>query len=226
LSLICRQLVLLFVALFFVCFLSSDRYTAVQALKAEFRINQEMCFFENLNPKGQVVVRYKFPGMGTPGYPHSIYVSIVDPLGNVVLSQAKTEPEAQMYYLATERNAGEFKICMTPKAATSFSFAASPVYRVDVDVGVDDDAIHYDKLESRDRLEKMSGLLEKLKDKLQYIEEDQSYFKTREERFRITSESIASRTLWYSLAMISLLGSLGTWQVFTMKNFFHTKKMA
>lgn len=173
-----------------------------------------------------MVVRYNFPEMGhSRNAPHSLYVQVDDESGRTVVSQVKTENKGQVYCTAPENNPGNYRVCLTPKAVQGYSASQSPVYRVEVDVGVDDAAIQYDKLESKEHLEQVSALLDRLKDKVQFIEEDQKYYRKREERFIVTSESVASRTFWYGVIMVVLLASLGTWQVYTMKHFFHVNKM-
>lgn len=50
-------------------------------------------------------------------------------------------------------------------------------------------------------------------------------FQYREERFRQTSESTNKRVLWWSLAQVIVLVSMGFWQMRHLKTFFETKKL-
>ena len=66
----------------------------------------------------------------------------------------------------------------------------------------------------------------KLNDKIRSIRAEQDYQRAREERFRDTSESTNSRVLWWSVIQTLVLLLAGGYQLFNLKGFFKSKKLA
>ncbi len=65
----------------------------------------------------------------------------------------------------------------------------------------------------------------KLYDRAENVASEQRYFKSREARFRDTSESTNTRVLWFSIVQISILLLTALWQITHLKSFFKKKKL-
>ena len=59
--------------------------------------------------------------------------------------------------------------------------------------------------ETVEKLTRLDGLLKDLRDRINMVTEEQSYFKNRETRFRETTDSTYSRTFWIGLCKFVLL---------------------
>jgi hypothetical protein len=177
------------------------------------------CFIEDLNENAQALVHYKFP-CRKENPQNKLKIEISDPFSNLLLQQDLENWDGVVPFKSLTEVGGIYEICFQ---AYLPQLSETNLY---VDIEVDDDAKHYDKLESKDRLKQLEGLLDKIRDKLDNIYNDQLYFKTREERFRITSETILNRAFWFGLLQVTTLIVCGIWQVSHLKYFFKQKKLA
>ena len=208
--------------------------TTTNALFVRLQNGKPQCFMEDLNEKTQVIVGYKFPALryqqqqsgSVSGV--SLKVEISDPFGNVIISKDLNHQwDAVVPFKSLAEVSGVYEICFQAHVPSSIlSKNEDEFSKLIVKIDIDDDAIHYEKLESKDRLENINGLLEKLKDKISYVQSDQSYIKAREERFRETSECVERRVWYFGFLMFVVLIACGTWQVLHLKSFFKQKKLA
>ncbi len=74
-------------------------------------------------------------------------------------------------------------------------------------------------------MERISAQLDKLRDKLAYVSDEQNYIKSREERFRQTTDSNATRVFWLGLLQVVTFLFIGFVQVWNLKGFMVRKKL-
>lgn len=68
--------------------------------------------------------------------------------------------------------------------------------------------------------------MRRLNDKLKDIMKEQSYQRERERSFRDTSESTNARVQWWSIIQSAVMVLAGVYQIFHLRSFFRSKKVA
>jgi len=123
-----------------------------------------------------------------------------------------------MLYFTSSADSGEvYEICFTPR----LTFQVPLEFKVRIDTDDED----RDQTAKKNRLDRINDELETLKHKLTTITEDHAYFRRREQRFRKTTNSTASRVFWLSFMEILVLVAVGAYQAYHMKRFLKTKKI-
>ncbi len=196
---------------------------SVKALKMDILENRDTCFIEHLNKKSKLELRYEVLNNGNPMVPISMHVTIIDPSGNVAVEKEWTVTTVKMTHLAADAD-GQYTICLKPKGISSQS-NENNVHRLQLSLGVNNEANEYDSKESKDRLKQIRVLLQKVTEQLGSVEHDQYYFKNREERFRVTLDTIYTRTWLFFLLQIMALMGTGVWQVYAMRSFFIKREL-
>lgn len=106
------------------------------------------CFIEDLNENTQALVHYKFP-CRKENPQNKLKIEISDPFGNLLLQQDLENWDGVVPFKSLTEIGGIYEICFQAY------LPQLPETNLYVDVEVDDDAKHYDKLESKDRLQRM-----------------------------------------------------------------------
>jgi hypothetical protein len=92
-------------------------------------------------------------------------------------------------------------------------------------IEVDENITKYKKIQSLNRIEKLSGLLEKLHGNVIHVSDELRYLKNREDQFRFTSDSISHRLFYINIIQVFLIIIIATWQLINLKGFFAKKKL-
>lgn len=150
-----------------------------------------------------------------------IVITVTDPTGEVKLQQLTIE-KGSVGFRSTV--AGEHSICIQTSTASYYGSKRS--FRFEFSISLGESAIDYSEIAKLEHLTAIEIEVRKLNDKIRSIKSEQDYQTSREARFRDTSESTNSRVLWFSLLQTIILIAAGLWQLFMLKRFFKSKKLA
>jgi hypothetical protein len=118
------------------------------AVFVQLNSGRTQCFLEDLNENTQVIVSYQLPAMkSNPA--NKLKVEITDPFGNLLLQKDLDNWNAVVPFKSLHEVSGIYEVCFQGY------FPQERDVPLHVKVEIDDDAKHYDKLESKDRLESM-----------------------------------------------------------------------
>lgn len=149
-----------------------------------------------------------------------MHVDIKDPDNKVLLSKYYTN-EGQFVF--TTHTPGEHKICLSPNSTRWFSGGSRLRVHLNIDVG--EGANDYKEIQAKEKLSELQLRVRQLLEQVEQITKEQNYQRTREERFRYTSETTNNRVLWWAVAQTSILMLVGVWQMRHLKGFFEAKKL-
>jgi hypothetical protein len=188
--------------------------------------SQKYCFVEDLMADQNVLLKFKVPTLSLNSHDGNtnskLAIQVFDPLGNLYHNHFVETHEESYYSFASTRDlTGYFEICLK---AEHLGYISHPL-EVHLTLHVDEDHKEYKKIASKDHLEKMSGLIEQLRDKERAVSQELEYMKERENQFRGTSNTINGRLIWVHLMLFAVTVVVGAWQVWTMQNYFRAKKL-
>jgi len=149
-----------------------------------------------------------------------MHVDIKDPEAKVILSKYYTN-EGQFVF--TTHTPGEHHICLSPNSTRWFSGGSRLRVYLSIDVG--EHANDYKQIQAKEKLSELQLRVRQLLEQVDQITKEQNYQRSREERFRFTSESTNNRVLWWAVAQTSILLLVGAWQMRHLKGFFEAKKL-
>jgi hypothetical protein len=98
--------------------------------------------------------------------------------------------------------------------------------RMTLQLDIGEHAQDYSEIAKQEHLSAIEVEVRKLNDKIRAIRAEQEYQRAREERFRDTSESTNARVMWWSVVQTVVLLAAGGYQLFNLKGFFKSKKLA
>lgn len=187
---------------------------------------EKKCFIEDVPDDTMIVGNYKVelfdkiqnmhitspPGLG-------MHVVVNDPNEKTVLSRTYA---AEGRFTFTSHLAGEHQICLFSNSSAWFG---GNQLRIHLDIRVGEGTNDYSEIASKDKLSELQLRVRQLLDQVQQISKEQNYQRTREERFRQTSESTNQRVLWWAIAQTLVLLTVGFGQMRHLKSFFEAKKL-
>ncbi|CAJ0935841.1 unnamed protein product [Ranitomeya imitator] len=97
--------------------------------------------------------------------------------------------------------------------------------RVHLDVQVGEHPLDYASVDPKDKVKEVSYSLEHLRGEVDHITKDQEYQRNREEYYRRKSEDMNGNVLWWAIAQIVILTTVGIWQIKHLKDFLIAKKV-
>lgn len=173
-----------------------------------------------------VMVKYIVPtlSLNTPdgSTRNKLQIQVFDPLGNIFHSTEIDNPAPGYYnFQSTKDLTGYFDICFSSLA---LGYIEHPL-ETHITIQVDEDAKEYKKIASKDHLEKLSGLIEQLRDRERMVSQELDFMKSREVEFRHTTNTINDRLVWVHLMLLAVTVIVGLWQVWSMQAWFKLKKL-
>ncbi|KAG2382405.1 hypothetical protein C9374_005607 [Naegleria lovaniensis] len=191
------------------------------AIQTELHSGKSVCFTEDLPANTPVTITYSPP----PTVALSTLV-VRDPFGSVLLEERDfTSHQPHKTYFTTKGDvSGQYELCILPTQFTKDHVYKQPVF---AQITIDADRYHLEKDQptTRDQVEKLDGLLQDVRNKIDRISMEQYYFKEREERFRHTTDSTHERCWWLGVCKFSLLVGVTFWQMTNLRSFFKKKKL-
>lgn len=148
----------------------------------------------------------------------SFYIQVYDPNGNLYHHTEVDSHEKGYYnFQSTKDLTGFYEIC--------FTTSSYQILELHLQIQLDEEQKEYKKIQSKDHLEKLTGLIEQLRDKERLVSTELEYMKEREIAFRFTTDTIDSRLLWGHIFIFILIVGTTIWQIWMMQNYFKIKKL-
>ncbi|XP_073513663.1 transmembrane emp24 domain-containing protein 11-like [Phyllobates terribilis] len=189
---------------------------------------EEKCVIEDLPSDMLVTGRYKLqkwdmsqhdflpsaPGLG-------MVVTVKAPNEEVLLSKLYG-PDGK--FMFTTHSSGLHFICLQSNSTNPIAFASSRL-RIHLDVQVGEHPLDYASVDPKDKVKEVSYGLEHLRGEVDHITKEQEYQRNREEYYRRKSEDMNGNVLWWAIAQIVILTTVGIWQIKHLKDFLIAKKV-
>ncbi|XP_072473163.1 transmembrane emp24 domain-containing protein 11-like [Notamacropus eugenii] len=189
---------------------------------------EEKCIIEDIPSETWVTGTYKVeqwninhqdfldsaPGLG-------MFVTVTTYDDEILLSKLYGSQGA---FTFTSHSPGEHIICLQSNSTNLFSFGGSKL-RIHLDIRVGEHDLAAAIAQAKDKVHQVNYELEHLTEQIEQIIKEQSYQREREENFRMTSEDTNSNVLWWALAQLLILISVGIFQMKSLKDFFIAKKL-
>lgn len=153
----------------------------------------------------------------TEGTGLGLQIEVRDPNEAILLSKTYGK-EGRI--AVTSHMAGDHTICLS-----SNDTSLDGSMKVHLDIKIGGRAIDYDLVSKKEKLTSLQLQLRKIQDLIQQIQKEQDYQRTRETRFRSTSESTNWRVLFFAFVQTVILIAVGVYQVKHLKFFFILKKL-
>lgn len=184
---------------------------AVMALGLEFKLGPGMskCLGEEVQRDEPIVLRATV----APDTAPDVQVTMYNPMGLDVF----TRTQNTVRHVMTAAEPGEYRVCFNNFGAQEREVSLS----LDIGLATKD----YDAVAKKNNLKPLELELRRIEDIVRTTKNEMIYMRTREEEMRTTNESTSSRVLWFSVLSLSILGSLGIFQIIYLKRFFASKKM-
>jgi hypothetical protein len=187
---------------------------------------EEKCFLEDVPADVLISAKYRLQlfdpnqkdfvesplGLG-------VHVTVRDPEGQHLLSRVYS---AEGHVTFTSTIAGEHQLCMRSNTSAGW-FGRSSMFRLHLTLEMGEAGESGEK--TKEKLGELDYRLRELLDKVQMISKEQDYQRSREERFRATSESTNRRVIFWAFTQTLLLVAIGLLQIRHLKNFFVAKKL-
>eukprot|EP01097_Dermamoeba_algensis_P002148 TRINITY_DN1854_c0_g1_i1.p1 TRINITY_DN1854_c0_g1~~TRINITY_DN1854_c0_g1_i1.p1 ORF type:complete len:214 (-),score=34.28 TRINITY_DN1854_c0_g1_i1:91-732(-) len=203
-----------------VCFLSLFFFllcvSMVNAFDFTLTPNKMRCFTEELVPQTLVKGAYDVLSNEAPG--STLDVLVHDFLGQTVWGHSK---DLKGKFAFTAARGGDYTFCFT--SIQNGDPQGNVVVSFDLASGIK--AMDYHAVAKKEHLKPLDLELRKLEDMGKEILKDMDYLRQREGELRVINESINNRVSWISYISIIVLISLGSFQVWFLRRFFHQKKI-
>eukprot|EP01098_Paradermamoeba_levis_P004091 TRINITY_DN1782_c0_g1_i1.p1 TRINITY_DN1782_c0_g1~~TRINITY_DN1782_c0_g1_i1.p1 ORF type:complete len:209 (-),score=70.81 TRINITY_DN1782_c0_g1_i1:221-847(-) len=187
----------------------------------EFHIQPQVdkCFVEELRSDALVVGDYSI-NPPVPGL--KLTFQIHDPTGlRVWFKEGGTEST----FAFTASKSGDYSFCFVDVIDHNVPQGHSDNRIVSFDLRTGVRAFDYSAVAKKENLKPIDLELRKMEDMVKDIIKELEYMRKREAEMRDTNESINSRVAWVSILSVVALVSLGLWQVWYLKRYFHQKKV-
>merc|ERR1712137_98687 len=171
------------------------------------------CFDEDLAYDVLVIGKYQIPQQ----FGALVELRVTDPTGQAVFKDPQVDDGS---FAFTTSAPGIYSICFETRSTATVQ---QPI-RVTLDVKVGVDAEDYDAIAVAEQLNPIEVELRKLEDSATSINRHMNYMRDREAALRNTNESTNSRVLWFSILSLTILVSLGIWQIYHLKKYFESRK--
>ena len=185
------------------------------------------CFLSDVPADTQLVASFALLAVntGTPSAqakPALLRCWVTDPDGFTV---AQTEQGGAKSGALTVRSvhAGEYRTCIAPTA--SRWAAAGDTYNVALSLRDGVESINYANIAKAEELNNLQLALRRANDQVVHIRNEQSYQRTRESRFRLTSESTSRRVFWLAVLQIFVFAGCTIFQLLSLRSFFKKNKL-
>ncbi|XP_043829033.1 transmembrane emp24 domain-containing protein 11-like [Dromiciops gliroides] len=189
---------------------------------------EEKCIIEDIPSDTWITGNYKVqqwdvqrqdfldsaPGLG-------MFVTVTTYNDEVLLSRLYGSQGA---FTFTSHSPGEHIICLESNSTKLISFGGSKL-RIHLDIRVGEHDLAAVIAQAKDKVNEVSYKLEYLTEQIEQIIKEQNFQREREENFRMTSEDTNSNVLWWALAQLLILISVGIFQMKSLKDFFIAKKL-
>lgn len=128
-------------------------------------------------------------------------------------------PEGKFTF--TSHEAGDHTICL--QSNYTGGWFSTPQVRMHLDIAVGEAKV--DEENEREHVKDLAAKVRDLNHRLADIRREQQFQREREAEFRVLSERINSRAVWWSVIQMAVLGATCAWQLRHLRQFFESKKL-
>ena len=128
-------------------------------------------------------------------------------------------PEGKFTF--TSHEAGDHTICL--QSNYTGGWFSTPQVRMHLDIAVGEAKV--DEENEREHVKDLAAKVRDLNHRLADIRREQQFQREREAEFRVLSERINSRAVWWSVVQMAVLGATCAWQLRHLRQFFESKKL-
>lgn len=128
-------------------------------------------------------------------------------------------PEGKFTF--TSHEAGDHTICL--RSNYTGGWFSTPQVRMHLDIAVGEAKV--DEEGEREHVKDLAAKVRDLNHRLADIRREQQFQREREAEFRLLSEKINSRAVWWSMFQMLVLGATCFWQLRHLRLFFESKKL-
>ncbi|GAA6027537.1 hypothetical protein JCM8097_007911 [Rhodosporidiobolus ruineniae] len=128
-------------------------------------------------------------------------------------------PEGKFTF--TSHDAGDHTICL--RSNLTAGWLQTPQVRMHLDIAVGEAKV--DEEGEREHVKDLAAKVRDLNHRLADIRREQQFQREREAQFRMLSEKINSRAVWWSVFQLAVLGGTCFWQLRHLRLFFESKKL-
>ena len=202
-----------------VCVSANDPYIMMRA-------GETQCFLADVPADTQLVATYAV--VDAPVSPMGVGQScklkawIEDPDGFTVAT-SESDKENKPLIVRSGVN-GEFRACVTVVKSSVWGGAGN-VYKVALTFKDGVDSIDYSKVAKTEELSQLQVSLRRSNDQVVHIRNEQGYQRTREARFRETSESTSRRVIYLAFLQIAVFAGCTVYQLYSLRTFFKKNKL-
>jgi len=160
------------------------------------------------------------PPPGVTGMELAITVSVRDPSGRILFAQKGDESHR---FAFTSHADGVHTICVRPTTTGSWFSGARKVL-VDFSLDVGEMAMDFKEIARAEHFSELEGSVYKLRAMMRDIADSQAYFRKREQRFRETTASTHSQSLFWSVVQILVMFASTCTQMYFFKTSFASSR--
>mmetsp|Transcript_32856 Transcript_32856/g.82884 ORF Transcript_32856/g.82884 Transcript_32856/m.82884 type:complete len:215 (+) Transcript_32856:177-821(+) len=196
--------------------------SGADALFTKVKQNHPKCFIEELHKDEVVIVHYKSPDQSplpaeAEQQKYHVGVNLEVTQGATKVFEGRTDVEGRFAFTALQ---GEHHLCLSVEGQ---SLGQDFRIHLEIKVGLND--VDYEKVAKKEHLSSLELQVRKLKDDVNRVTSEQSYFRNREERSKKTADSTYFRAMWFSLCQIlAMLGVTGAY-LYHLRGYFIAKKL-
>jgi hypothetical protein len=185
-------------------------------LKEENNGGSAKCFKVEVPIGQRVFIQYDYLDFEPTLLPHPVIFlkSTLAIASNDVVADSRS---GGFRYISTTD--GEHEACVRLSSLTG------RVVRFMMNIDVGEEAIDYAEVVADEHLSTLEVGVRKINDHVNDIRKEQDYQHKREQQFRQTQESTASRVMWWSLLQTVILIAVGAWQVVKLRAVFKKQKL-
>jgi len=195
----------------------------VSALDPYFILHpgETQCYIADVPQDTQLVATCSIIDKPFSPQPLQLKAWIEDPEGFTVVS---SDPSKETKPLMVRSGmSGEFRACVS--VSKSGFWGAGEPYKILLTLRDGVDSIDYSQIAKSEELNQLQVILRRSSDQVVHIRNEQGYQRTREARFRQTSESTSRRVLWLAFVQIGVFAGCTVYQLYSLRSFFKKNKL-
>lgn len=181
----------------------------------------EKCFLLDLPMSTVVLGNYNLLDLPPSDQPNQgVNLRVLDSKGNQLLTRlVRTSGK----FSFTSQEFGHHKVCLVP---TSTSWFGTPrKLRFELKMDNTKDEINHEHLASKEQLGHLEEIVTNLNERLADVIKQQEYSREKEALFKDESEEINSRIMFFTIFQTLIILVSGLWQIWSLKNFFISRKL-
>lgn len=204
------------VAMFCVFLLSS-----VSALHFYLNEGYEKCFILDVPDQTVVLGEYNLLDSPPAEFPdQGVHLKVADPQGTII-HQRLVRSAGKFSF--TSQVSGQNRICLLP--TSSSWFGNNNKIRFDLNMDNTREKIQHEHLASKEQVGHLGEIVNSVNDRLSEIVKGQNYAREKEAVFKDESEQVNSRILLFTIFQTVVILISGVWQIWSLRNFFISRKL-